>query len=447
MSELTYEITAEAPLAINERKPGGSQYQEGLEYIPGRLVRGALAAQVLRGCKDPGHEQDHSGCDEPALCRALFGGTLLFRDARPARAIRQGPFLLPATAASCKDNSGFLPKKPDDYDEERCGPYRPRRHGVFDTLIDRACWELLRPAALQYAPRCPVCGGRTKAFGGSYSLSQAVARDRRVTLYHRESLARELLTRVAINRRRGVAEDELLYAINALSQFVPDEDEQDDICQKTRFYKARYVGSVSFPGDDGELLGAVKGALEKTRHLGGGSSRGLGRVEVKAIEQPAGPALAKRLAQFNEKLAARWRLMSRLGGQETGPPHYYFAITLQSDAILSADGWQPDMRLSEALLWHACGATSQAPADLRLLRCYTTPVTRGGWQAAWGLPKDTDLAVQAGAVYLYQVDTPDGWTARLQHLEEQGVGARRAEGFGQVRVCDPFHKEAVEEAK
>lgn len=446
MSEIFYEIIAEAPLAINERKPGGSQYQEGLEYVPGRLIRGALATHILRHCQDPTHENDHADCPEPNFCRALFGETLLFRDARPAKAKRQGPFLLPATATSCKDDSGFKPKKPKDWkewDDARRDEYKPKRHGVFDTLIDRACWEALKPTAMQYMPRCPVCGGRTKAYGGSYSRALAEEENQTPSLYHRESVSRELLTRVAINRRRGVAEDELLYAINALSQFVPGD--QEDRCLETEFYNARYVGSIQLA--DANLGTTVKTALARVHHLGGGSSRGLGRVQVNVIDSPLKPTVAERLAQFNTKVLERWKIMNRWSGHETEPSRQYFAVTLQSDAVLDADGWLPDVRLSETILWRACGETGQPPAGLRLMRCYATPCTQGGYQAAWGLPKPVDLAVQAGAVYLYQVDTLDGWAARLEHLENEGVGARRSEGFGHVRICDPFHYEAVEEAK
>ena len=31
------------------------------------------------------------------------------------------------------------------------------------------------------------------------------------------------------------------------------------------------------------------------------------------------------------------------------------------------------------------------------------------------------------------------WLTALRTLEEQGVGERRREGFGEVRVCDDFH--------
>ena len=446
MSELCYEIITEAPLAINERKPGGSQYQEGLNYIPGRLLRGALATEVLRHCQDPTHENNHNECPRPDLCRALFSETLLFWDSRPATANHQGPFLLPATATSCKDDSGFKPKKPKDWkdwDDAKRNEYKPKRHGVFDTLIDRACWEAFKPMAMQYAPRCPVCGGRTKAYLGSYSRSEVEEENQTSFLYHREAVSRELLTRVAINRRRGVAEDELLYAISALSQFVPND--QDDPSRKTKFSKTRYVGSIQLA--DGSLAPTVKTALERVHHLGSGSSRGLGRVRISVIDLPPKPAVADRLVQFNAMLAARWKIMSRWGGQEAEPAHQYFVVTLQSDAVLSVDDWWPDVRLSEAALWRACGETGQPPADLRLARCYTTPVTRSGFQAAWGLPKETDLAVQAGAVFLYEVGDLDGWAVRLQRLEDAGVGRRRAEGFGQVRACDPFHYEAVEEAK
>lgn len=419
MTELFYEIVAEAPLAVNERKPGGSQFQEGLSYIPGRLVRGVLATQVLRGCQDPSHEHNHSECPQPVLCRGLFGEDLRFGDAHPLRRNIDGPFLLPATAVSCKDKSGFLGKK----------------HGVCDTLIDRACWELLGPSAMQYAPRCPVCGGRTRSFGGAYGVANSV--------YCSERVARELLTRVAINRRRGVAEDEMLYAINALSQFVSLEAK--DPCQEAKFETARYVGSIQFI--DGGLVVPVSNQLQLITHLGGGSSRGLGRVRVAVIDPPTRLTVEDRLDRFNDMLIERWKLISHWTGGESGPPHRYFTVTLQSDAILSPSGWQPNVRLDEVMLWRACGESGQPPAELRLVRCYTTPVTRGGFQAAWGLPKQTDLAVQAGAVYLYQVNALDGWTRRMEHLEAQGVGGRLAEGFGRLRVCDPFHYEAVKEAK
>lgn len=431
MPELYYTITAEAPLAINERKPGGSQYQEGLTYIPGRVVRGAFADLVLATCRDPLGKQGHHACPQPALCQALFGEQMLFRDARPTHVSGRPPRLLPTTALSCKDNKGFTPKG----------------HGVFDTLIDRACYELGQPAVFQYLPSCPCCGGRTTGYGGVYT-SQApasgpdVAADQHAAkmVYYTHSVAKELLTRVAINRRRGVAEDELLYAISALSQHVLDPTQRpEDTPKAERLHPATYAGAIWLP--DAAMTTAVEAHLPSIHQIGSGGSRGLGRVQMAKLAAAASPTVAERFNAFNAVLQRRATVLSTplVNAQQ---PLTYFAVTLQSDAILQED-WSPTMQLTPPLLWAACGATGAPPADLTLVRSYTTPTTRGGWNAIWGLRKETAQSVQAGAVYLFAVSDPTGWLPRLVELETQGVGQRRAEGFGQVRICDEFHYTAV----
>ena len=111
-------------------------------------------------------------------------------------------------------------------------------------------------------------------------------------------------------------------------------------------------------------------------------------------------------------------------------------MLLLSDAILRADGWVPSVRLEPEML----GAAGIGAA---LVRCYATADYRGGWNTAWGLPKDTELVAQMGSVYVYhtarRIDDPD-WLSALTQLEEQGIGERRIEGFGQVRVCEEFHQ-------
>lgn len=423
MSDLIYALEARGPLAINERKPGGSQYQEGLDYVPGRVVRGAVARSVLRTCRDPLHEQNHEACPTPELCRALFGDHLIFRDARPLM-VGADVHLLPATAVGCKDEAGFL---------------GDGRHGFFDTLIDRFCWETLRPAALQYLPRCPICGGRTKAAQGVYSM-HATDPDG-VHACHRHRVGHEMLLRVAINRRRSVAEDELLYAVNAISAF--SRNPAADRRSGEPLVPTRFVGSIYLP-DDG-LHAAVEAALLDIHHVGSGAGRGLGRVEARVVPPPVRPSLAERLAAWNQKLMQRQAIVAGLPGAAPAGDAHYFSVTLQSDAILRAeDGWSPGVQLDAAALWRAVGERSAPPGALRLVRSYAATTTRGGWNAIWGLRKETALATQAGSVYLYQVDDLDGWVERLERLEALGVGDRRAEGFGQVRICDEFHYTAVE---
>ncbi len=425
-SEVRFVITAQAPLAINERKPGGSQYQEGLAYIPGRVLRGALANRVLRTCTDPYGRRDHVDCPNPTLCRALFDGQLRFSDIRPI-----GPAstttddrdtilarLLPSTAFSCKDEAGFRS------DSEHHG------HGVFDTLLERAVWELQGITSYQYLPRCPTCGGRTRVIAGAYTFKEE---DGQVS-YHQQRVAKELLTRVAINRRRGVAEDQLLYAISALSPHV--RSGQD-------YVPARYGGVIRVPSasaEDKALMAILAKHLAQIHHIGSGRTRGLGSVKITVVETPTDTGVAARLQQFNARFGERWQVAAGLNRSDPTPPYAVFAVTLQSDAILpAADGWSPGQVLAPARLWAACGEDGTPPVDLHLLRAYASLATRGGWNALWGLRKESSAVVEAGAVYLFAVAALDDWAARLEWFETQGLGVRSAEGFGGVRVSDEFH--------
>jgi CRISPR-associated protein Csx10 len=111
-----------------------------------------------------------------------------------------------------------------------------------------------------------------------------------------------------------------------------------------------------------------------------------------------------------------------------------------ADALLRVDGWTPDVLLSPELL-------GEAGQGAVLVRSYAAMEHRGGWNSAWGLPKDTEPAVRAGGVYLYQVPNDTDLSGRLEALralEKSGVGERRQEGFGQVRVCDPFHVKMIQ---
>ena len=65
-------------------------------------------------------------------------------------------------------------------------------------------------------------------------------------------------------------------------------------------------------------------------------------------------------------------------------------------------------------------------------------------KAAARSPTDTEPVARMGSVYVYRVareTDEEKLLSALHDLEERGVGERRAEGFGQVRVCDEFHLE------
>jgi len=417
-------IRAESPLSLSERKPGG-QFRESLPYIPGTVIRGVAAEIMLQAArKDHGcdgvHLADHLKDDLqkrdacPFYRSFISPQAMLFENAYPGEA-EAPPHVVPATAVSCKDWPGF---KKGGVPEEQCkAAEEPDHHGVFDTLIDRLCWEELMPAGLIYHPDCPRCGGRLDTFGGFYICHNGQ--------YESVRARQRLLTRVALNRRRGVAEDELLYSPSVLAE-------------------GTFISG--FWGDG--LAEEIKRVLDgKTVYLGGGSSRGLGRCQVTVREDSPTNDLADRIGNFNEVLKGRWELYSRLVSQEKRQPwpgDGFFVLDLQADAILKRDGWLPTTVIEEAMLQEATGVRDES---LRLWRSYAGLGYRGGWQSAWGLPKETEAVATMGSVYVFWTEDMTKWQTALADLEALGIGYRRTEGFGRVRVCDDFHLILREGAK
>jgi CRISPR-associated protein Csx10 len=392
-------IKSRAPLLISERRPDG-QFRPSSSYIPGAVWRGALAQQMLNASEPNDGNSDFA---------TLFtkDSAPQFRNAFPARLEKtdngekfQTALPVPATAYSCKAESGFKAQG---------------KHGVYDGLIDRLCCE----ESGVKAPYLPYCddpshetqGERVEAYGGFHLGGASLA-----TPLH-------LTTRVAINRRRKVAEPNLLYSPLVISESAPGGA------------PTAFCASLAFEEKDREI---IESWLKQLSHIGSGSARGFGRVDV-TTEVVSADDLSDRLAKFNQWVSRRWRLWTQ--AECSGTPQHtpdegaFFAVLLLADAVLRLDGWTPTVRLEPHLL----GAGLE---DSTLLRCYATAEYRGGWNTAWGLPKDTDLAARMSSVYVYH--TPrraddETLVNALRELEDRGVGDRRKEGFGQVRVCDEFH--------
>ncbi len=109
-------------------------------------------------------------------------------------------------------------------------------------------------------------------------------------------------------------------------------------------------------------------------------------------------------------------------------------ITLLSDALLRDDNGQ--------FVVDPCAVTKalsqRLNVQLRLQRAFLRGEAIGGFNRKWGLPLPQALAVQMGSVFVF--DKPNCGESKLRQLEAQGIGERRAEGFGRVAVN--WHTEA-----
>lgn len=103
-------------------------------------------------------------------------------------------------------------------------------------------------------------------------------------------------------------------------------------------------------------------------------------------------------------------------------PEQQFRVTLLSDAILRDEWGVTTTDLTSALPF-------QARPDARFIR--TTHV--GGFNRKWGLPLPQEQALGAGSVFVFQAARAIP-KETVQHLLEEGVGERRAEGFGRLAI-------------
>ncbi|NLG70809.1 MAG: hypothetical protein GX495_02035 [Chloroflexi bacterium] len=169
---------------------------------------------------------------------------------------------------------------------------------------------------------------------------------------------------------------------------------------------------------DADILEQAAGWLEgKPITIGGSATAGFGRVDVsvqgiRPREAPVHPAV----------------------GEKT-------IITFTSDVILrTRDGQNSadfDRALGEALGMSAPPAAERSFQQLHLV---------GGFNRKWGLPLPQSWALKAGSTFVYPAGSLD--MDALRTLQEQGIGERVVEGFGEFMINPPsaprFEAQAAE---
>ncbi len=378
MRETLLIIEAREPLAFPESKPG-AQFRRSLPFVPGAALFGALGGALWR-----------SGRFDAALLRRLR-----CRNAYPMHDGDAWVRPLPATAITPKGES------------------HPR-----DSLVQRVCWEQQTPPALVYAPT-DTEGRPLEAAGQKfYTIREGKLEFRDV--------AQRIHTRVAINRRRGTAEDRLLYSFFAMNETPPGADAP-----------TRFIGSLALVGSDdaARWQEVINVMTQQVDRLGARQTTGIGGVRITLRDRPADRSIRERVEALTQRFEQRIARYQALGGaawELSGP---VFTVNLISDAILLRDGWLPTQELSAEMLRDATGI------EARLVRSFTTTRVVGGWHALWQRPKMSHVAVRFGSLYVFEAQRPltDNDYKALERLECDGIGERRQEGFGQVRICDDFH--------
>jgi CRISPR-associated protein Csx10 len=397
------QITDCGPLSF--RKGREASASETYPYVPGTSCYGGLAAA---------HAKLRSNPDEfNALFMAdgvAYGNLYPANCKQPDLMGWDNPVCpLPRTARSCKRFSGFKGDKIKPHDEV---------HGVSDALIAWALFALsgqTRTAPLEALKDCPVCGEPMDAFSGFYR------RDRfDPQMIGSADVKLGLRTRTGISRATDAVKQGILYSrqiLQAGSHFwgtwrVPDD-------QADTFYD--FIEQASETG----LL-----------RFGNNRTRGFGRVTInleKDEEDDDREELQLRIADFNAAL------QTQADAYDVALAHaVYVPLTLLSDVILPDPLLRYRKTIPAAYLADPWGLEG---AEL-VYQCSDTRSVMS-WNELWRLPKPDEVAVEKGAVLLFGFSDAldDAQLDTWLRMQTEGIGTRRAEGFGQVRVADSFHWE------
>lgn len=181
-------------------------------------------------------------------------------------------------------------------------------------------------------------------------------------------------------------------------------DDRNTIFRYDALAAGQRFGGVIVGADDADLSELQKLLAEGDLALGSAQMAGYGRMAVEEIQlvddwqeyTPYDPADSTRLV-----------------------------LTLLSPAILRGRtgqvGWDDGQALAQAL---GC------PAATKPLAAFGRLAFVGGYNRKWSLPLPQDWALAAGSVFVLEAQDVD--PAKLHSAMEQGIGERRAEGFGRI---------------
>jgi hypothetical protein len=260
MKQIVVKLTAQSPIAVGEWMTSRSNVRESLGYIPGGVLRGALAQAVCEHLGGHASSRRALGNGDPALKQAFdacFGKDgARFGFLMPFGTLEWIP--APATA--------LFNKQRDEY--------------LYDTLF-----ALLRGE--DYPMECPNTGDRLER--GRGWLEHKGDQWRKAKMPQPRAFVR-----VGLNRQLEAAEGGVLYTLEAIDPTDADGN------------PVEFLGVVSFPNAASEsafrtILDALRWRDGRVQvRIGSARTRGFGAVALETVDAPA-PAPQVDLKAFAQR--------------------------------------------------------------------------------------------------------------------------------------------------
>lgn len=387
---LAVELTLNSPTCIAQLPTAPGQVTETTPYLTGTVIRGGLATLWLRGR----HYAELNPAEQQQFRQIFLNDDVTFQHAWPVDSDADGQtWIVPATAWTQKRHEGWLADTP-----------RPGG-GVRDALVAMLNGSIMTDTWRDWDRVDP---GFVSESGGRW---------RGIRIHRR------LITRTALNRiddlrplTRGVTIAGQLYTFEAL--------------EVGQVFRSRITGPET-------VLTSIQNLLQPsgtTIGIGQGRSRGAGQVQISVdlYDLPQQPDAAQQ--------ADLVRVFSSRANAPDG--WLYLPITLEADMVLRDRYLIPCTSGDpQETLWRYL--PPDAAFSMHLHDAVQTTHMIGGWDALRRLPRPVQLAVRQGSVWVYKVPEADldRALAWWQRVEMQGIGERRTEGYGRVRLLHPLHQE------
>lgn len=369
-----------APLVIQRSRQ--NKAPQALPYLPGSTFRGAVAAKYLREGGSPEDEKFRNIFIENPVC---------FPNLLPADYYGENiSQVLPLTSVSCKRYPGFKFEN---------------GHGVLDALAHKVVER--SDSGKNQVELCVKCNNDMKPIGGFWNGKTNKPGILQPTMFFQRH--------TGIDRATGTISHQIFFITQAIADFKKAQDGD---------YKRQILSGGMLLND--KQLELIKPLLKNQLFAGQDRTRGMGELE---IEIELYDMILPEIGAWDKEFK---NAINRAAGGNFKPEFgssCYFSIKLESHAIFMDEFLRPTTELRLDF--------PEVDPVLKIVK----PQTIKGWNDAWGLAKPDDMGVMMGSVYLFQYtgDDHNGLQQYLNNLTVRGVGLRRAEGFGQIRACDPLH--------
>ena len=298
----------------------------------------------------------------------------------------------------------FLAAHPEAHDpEEPCElpqrlipiPHSMRKFKSGEQLVD-----LVKPRPEDLTEPTKRFDGRYAMIGQSFLGTQAVRTERN---YHH--------ARASKDRRIG----------RALGAEVPDGG-------AFFVYEAIQAGQ-SFQG---AILGSEADLQNLQQWLAGVTSIAVGRSRSAQYGEATFKWIDEKPLALN-KTGSEWNGFVAQGLPDAPDLGNRLTITTLSPLLTRNDAGHPEARFPVRELAEFLGLHT---GDLELSHSYTRTELIGGYHAHLRLPRQQWSAIAAGSVFVFAVEPcrSNITQERLTQLEQNGLGLRKAEGFGRIAV-------------